>query len=220
MTRIAHHFTTSNAHSRVRGLVCGLFAGLIWLAASPSAEACSFPGSIEHLVDPAEEAVDTTAPTMLGAEVAISRNPSGSGDPADSCNGTGTLTLDVAAQDDRTDDADMGYLLTVVEGTPPSNLFLDDQPVREDNIGILMVFSDSGQEIDFTLGIQPVDRGGNIGELLAVEIRSSIDDSGDDSDDGSGCRVGGGGQTGLLALLAVLILFGLGRRQRPARASR
>lgn len=191
---------------RISVLVAASYAAVSVSSLGP-ARACSFVELEEHTVDADEEAVDTTPPQapVLG-EVVINRSPEGGGCmSATSCDGSGWLGFDITASaDDRTPQAQMGYVIELADGELPGNMNLPAGPVRADAGGhIGFPFSDRDQDIDFTLSVRAMDLGGNLGEPVMVQVR----DSGS-----SGCSAGG--RSGPVTLILVMLALAAALRRR------
>ncbi|ACY17189.1 MYXO-CTERM sorting domain-containing protein [Haliangium ochraceum] len=205
-------------------LIAGGLAALTSVAAPTPAHACSFAAPQPHELDPDEQDVDEQAPSAPTATVSIGREPLDEGGcfPLEnSCSGTGFLTLNLDASDDRSQLSELGYVLQLVAGTPPQGLYVPgtaEEPVRATGDGgqLLLVFNDSGQAFDFTLAIRAVDLGGNFGE--PVELR--VSDAAVPCADGGGEDIGGGCRAGASDPAWPLALFGLlafaVRRRRAA----
>ena len=153
------------------------------------AEACSFIGPQEHMLDPDEQQEDTEPPGVPAiAELEVFRNPMPNGGcetMSNSCEGTGVVQLTLSAQDDRSATENMGYTFALAGGELPEGLTLPTTPIRADSQGlIVLIFHDEDQTVDFSLEVRAVDLGGNAGDPVVVDV---VDGSG-------GCRVGGGGQ--------------------------
>ena len=197
---------------RISALVAAIHAAFS-ISLPGHARACSF-AFLEHFVDADEVEVDTTPPAapVIG-EVLFHRRPdkssqNGCSQSASSCDGTGTIgiSIDVAA-DDRTAEADMGYLIEITGGEPPDDFFLPTEPVRADESGIIWFpFSDRDQDIDFTFSVQARDLGGNVGEPAVVQVSDS-------SPQGGGCSAGASAGSTSLALVLLALAVALRRRR-------
>ena len=138
-----------------------------------NAQACSIAENTAHVVDANVE--DDTAPEPpTDVSVSINRGfDSGDGcgsNVVSSCDDIGAvqLQLNEPATDDQATPAKIGYLVEVVDGTPPRGLSIPADAVRAFN-GTQLWFSwvdDStdGQEvIAFSVTLTPVDEAGNMG---------------------------------------------------------
>jgi uncharacterized protein (TIGR03382 family) len=177
------------------------------------ARACSLVGLTEHVVDANEEAVDTTPPKLpvLG-DVMVHRRPAQNGcaSSTSSCDGSGSIGIYIdAAMDDRTAEAEMGYVFELAGGELPDNMSLPPRPVRAELGGMWLHFSDRDQPIDFTLEVRTMDLGGNLSEPVLVRVS--------DGGDADGCSAGtrSGPVTMILVLLALVAAL---RRQNVLRA--
>ena len=197
---------------RISALVAATHAALS-VTFPVHAQACSF-AFLEHFVNADEVEVDTTPPAapVIG-EVLFHRRPDGSSQngcsqSASSCDGTGTIgiSIDVAA-DDRTAEADMGYLIEITSGDLPDDIILPTEPVRADESGILWFpFADHDQDLDFTFSVQARDLGGNLGEPAVVQVSDS-------SPQGGGCSAGASAGPASLALVMLALAAALRRRR-------
>ena len=112
-----------------------VFALSLAVALSPAirrARACSLSGPTEHLLDPAAQAIDHTAPTLPPPTVfRISRGQDTGGSCGDgSCDGLASITIGVAATDDATPEDKIGYRLTLSAGRLPEGLTLPPTAIR------------------------------------------------------------------------------------------
>lgn len=185
----------------------------------PSAHACSFAAPPEHLLDPGEEAADTTPPgaPVLGAPQ-FSRHPDlpRCGNPS-SCVGSGAIRIVLSAPaDDRTPGAEMGYVFEVTGGTLPTNLSLPETPVRATSDGgISFLFSDDDQSIDVTLSVRAMDLGGNLGAPATVRVThpGKVGCVGGPGNDAGGCSAGARAGLGAAAMVLLALAITLHRRK-------
>lgn len=198
---------------RISALAAASYAALS-VSFPVQARACSF-AFLEHFVDADEAAVDTTPPAapVIG-EVMFHRRPDrserGCRQSASSCDGTGTIgiSIDMAA-DDRTAEADMGYVIEIAGGALPSEVYLPMEAVRADESGILWFwFGDHDQDLDFTVSVRARDLGGNLGEPVEVQVIDS-------SQGGDGCSAGASAGPSTLALVMLALAASLRRRRDP-----
>lgn len=196
---------------RISALVAATHAALFLSLPGP-AWACSF-ALLEHFTSADEVAVDQTPPAVpvLGG-VLMHRRPersqNGCSQSASSCDGTGTIGISIdAAADDRTAEADMGYLIEIVGGELPDDIHLPTEPVRADESGIIWLpFADRDQDIDVTFSVRARDLGGNLGEPAVVEVI-------DGSPRGGGCSAGTSAGPASLALVMLALAAALRRRR-------
>lgn len=197
---------------RISALVAATHAALS-VTFPVQARACSF-AFLEHFVNADEVEVDTTPPAapVIG-EVLFHRRPDGSSQSgcsqsASSCDGIGTIGISVdAAADDRTAEADMGYLIEIASGELPDDIILPTEPVRADESGIIWFqFSDHDQDIDFAFSVQARDLGGNLGEPAVVQVSDS-------GPQGGGCSAGASAGPTSLALVLLALAVALRRRR-------
>lgn len=192
-----------------------------WSASAlPPAHACSFALQPEHVIDPGEEAADTTPPgtPVLGTPEFFRRpDLSRCNDPS-SCAGSGTIgvALDAPA-DDRTPGAEMGYVFEVTGGTLPANMNLPEAPVRADTEGVIwFLFSDDDQSIDVTLSVRAMDLGGNLGAPATVRLTHPGDVGcvgGGTGNDAGGCSAGTRAGLGTAAMVLLALAMTLHRRE-------
>lgn len=198
---------------RTSALVAASYAAFSASFPAP-ARACSFR-FLEHFVDNDEVAVDTTPPAApVITEVLFHRRPdrssqNGCNQSASSCDGTGTIgiSIDMVA-DDRTAEADMGYVIEIAGGELPEQMALPEEAVRADESGILWLwFGDRDQAIDFTVTVRARDLGGNVGEPTTVNVIDGAQDG------GSGCSAGASGGPATLAVVMLALAASLRRRR-------
>jgi len=190
--------------------VCGT-ALVSVLLPSPAAKACKFATPVTHVLDPALAGVDVVPPEWetSPAVASVRRSPDDEGcSGTSSCAGIGTMSITVAARDDRAPAKSIGFRLRVVSGTPPRGFSPPERDVRPlgSSSEIPIPFSDpadGGHEpFDFTLAVTPVDTAGNLGETRTVTV----------SDPGSGgCAIAG---QGIGALWPTVLLALVVRRSR------
>ena len=98
----------------------------------------------------------------------------GCGQTSSSCDGFGTIKLDVGAQDDQTPTDKLSYQFEVVAGKSPPELLLPTEAVRAPTGTIFLHWSDGASDdreaIDFSIAIRVVDLAGNVGSPSTVEI--------------------------------------------------
>jgi hypothetical protein len=197
-------------NARIAAAVLG--ASILVLDAG-SAGACSLAGNAAHVIDTTLE--DETQPEPpTDVSVLVNRGfDSGGGcgnNLESSCDDVGNiqLSLNETATDDQTTSQNMGYLVQVVDGTPPRGVSISADPVRALN-GTELSFSwvdDStdGQEvIAFSVTLTPVDEKGNMGSS-SDPIR--IYDPGSSE----GCATNNGARS-LDAALLCLVMAAFGR---------
>ncbi len=195
------------------GVALGLALGV--LLVMNRADACSMASPEVHQIDPAEQAVDTTPPSALGettASVRRGRGPetSGCSETTTSCDDIGTVAIHLGAvSDDRTDEAEMGFRVELIDGALPSGLVLPSGDVRASPDGSLTLgwsdgASDDQEAFDFTLRVSAVDRAGNVGPGSDVRVRHG----GGSSD---GCEIAAGSRVDLSWVLLLLALGALWR---------
>ncbi len=195
-------------------MVCVAALGI--LAAPRISHACSFVPLTEHELDAEEQQIDTTppAPPELD-EVMLIRRPASSsacGGAVNSCDGSGQVGIALLpTADDRSPADQIGYLVELVDGSLPGNLYIPEQPVRQIDGGALwFVFSDEDQEFEFSVSIRAVDLAGNMSEPILVEVFSG----------NSGCSATSNNRAlGTWGVVLFALLWAV-RRWRPDSASR
>src|SRR5262245_50329350 len=117
--------------TRVRILFVAIGVGALGVALAPDeARACSLVGNEPLVTDPGEETADTTPPGAPAVEVTVDPGPDESGCMgSNSCDGTGTIWLEVSGTDDRTPREQLGYQVTLASGELPATLSLPVEPV-------------------------------------------------------------------------------------------
>lgn len=156
--------------------VVSILTLICWLNASP-ADACSFLIR-PHTVDEAEQKVDTRAPDPVVAEVdrivrgrGPVRRPDGSVGPMSSCDDIGSIEVTlVHFLDDRTPGDELGYRVTLVDGTLPERFGLPEgvflprvEAERAPRFVLIWIDGarDDQEPFDFTFVVTAVDLAGN-----------------------------------------------------------
>lgn len=184
------------------------------LVGPAQARACSIATVYEHEIDTGDpDAVAPGAVSLVSVEVAELGGTGGCGSQ-DSCEGTGTVSIVVRAEDDATPAGSMGFTIELVSGSLPPGLNLPDGPVRgwdrgDGNVDLLLVWSPDGSDsMEFVVRVSAVDAAGNVGD--STDIPVIVEDEG-------GCAAGGLPASGAAWLLAVLAaLFVLRARRSPS----
>jgi hypothetical protein len=190
-----------------RYVLCLVVAASAATFAVDMAQACSPLGYPAHTVAPAMQGIDTQAPTLAPIpEPTLTRRLTDDGGcgPASKCpDPGGYLMLSVHAADDMSEPAEIGYRLSITEGTPPAGFRLPvPNPIAVSQPNAIFLRWFEGEELeafDFTLSVVAVDRAGNESAPQTVHIQ--------DPGDAGGCRIGARRHanvgTGLIALLAL-----------------
>jgi hypothetical protein len=182
------------------------------VAVASDAAACSFAPLTVHELDPAEQAVDTTAPAapVITGYSMVRNPPSDDACAATSCDGSGQIGIELApGADDRTPAARLGYRIRLLGGVP-EGLTPPPEAVRPDASGtIWLLFSDRGQAIAAELAISAVDLAGNVSNPVPYEVR----------DGGDGCRASGR-MAGAWGLVMIAVVGGLRSRRSAQIATR
>lgn len=184
------------------------------LVAQPHrATACSF-SQPPSTIDPARRATDQLAPTLPApTSVTVNRGvgprgAAGCGQSTTSCDDLGSVQIGVAATDDQTPAARIGYRLRVVKGSAPRDLV--PQQAIEAVSGVLFLAwldgaTDDQEGLDFTLEVVAVDGAGNESAPQSVRVQ----------DGGGGCALTGRRPAGApLALFAAGFIVLTARRRR------
>jgi hypothetical protein len=178
--------------------------------------ACSLSPYLEHVLDPAEQQVDTMAPslsaTLLGVERGRGPTRAGCRQGASSCDDLGTVRVTVTPSDDRTPAERMGYEVRLLDGPSAPIVHVETTPMRaEGGVLVLYLFEQDavGEALHATLEITPIDLAGQRGAPVVVDV--------DDPGAGGGCRLAGagGGAFGGSALLLAAACLALRRRRSP-----
>lgn len=177
-------------------------AGLV--AFSTDARACS-PGDHAQSYDTNEDSPDSTAPVLEDASISVrrARDP---GDNSGGCEELGSYTITVEASDDQTRADELGFSLSLVDGSFPFRV--PGGPVIDlnDDAGTLSDwFVDEGEAFDGTLEVRVVDRAGNLSEPKRVSA------SGDEV--GCSCSTAGTSSTNYSAFLGLAGVLALLRRR-------
>jgi hypothetical protein len=136
----------------------------------------------------------------------------GCGESATSCDDLGLVNIKlVPPEDDQSPSDNLGYMITLKEGSLPGGVELPSGPVLADANSVLyLAWVDGAQDkqepIGFTLEIFAMDLAGNVGEPLEVRV----------SDPGSsdGCSAAPGRVGSWLPLVALLGALVALRRRR------
>lgn len=157
-------------------------AGVTSFAAPPPrlAGACSLAGNEPHTLDTAAHGSDTTPPTAVTAARTVNRyfaddaGGCGGGQVA-TCGDYGLITLTLSgATDDATPAAELGYRITITDGTPPPGFRGVDEDVRGPEVYIYFDVDDPNP-VEFTLEIRAVDLNGNLGPATEILISDARD---------------------------------------------
>jgi len=202
-----------------------LALGAVALAAASlrgsAASACSSASTV-YVTDSTQMAVDTQPPStpQVGQVVVERGNQGGCASMGTSCDDIGSARIAVQATDDRTTASDVGFKITVVDGTAPFGLSPLGMPTARDLEGsITLIWIDdtsmSTEPVQFSVQIQAVDRAGNVspaGATVAVHAPGS-----------SACAItprGGRGSPSLPGVAAALALAAawLASRRRPRKS--
>jgi hypothetical protein len=170
---------------------------------------------VEHEIDPDDP--DAVAPGRVSLISVVANDldsPGGCG-ASSSCDGTGTVSIVVQAEDDATPPESMGFRMELVSGSLPPGLSLPDGPVRghargDGSVGLILAWSPRADSMDFVVEVSAVDRAGNAGDPTPIAVVI---------DEGSGCSLGGDAPRPAINLLvAVLAAAFILRARRPASA--
>lgn len=140
------------------------FAGLV--AFSEPAQACSPPALVKEYSFH-DSSNDTTPPVLSAADISVRRAKDPGGDTA-ACETMGRYTITIDASDDTTAAIDLGFALTVVDGSFPFRV-PEGNVIGHNHDGKLSDwFEDDGDAFDGTLEVRVVDRAGNLSEPVFV----------------------------------------------------
>lgn len=150
------------------------------IAAPHRAQACSFGGFANAMIDPALRVTDQQPPALpppgpLKITRGTGAQPSGCGSVSTSCDDVGSVQVTVAATDDQTPPARLGYRVRSAGGTLPAEFSMPAQPV-EALAGVLFFFwidggTDDQEAVDFSLEITAVDGAGNESAPQTVRVQ-------------------------------------------------
>ncbi len=186
------------------------------LTFSRIADACSFAGPNEHVVDPAEAAVDDEPPAKVetvGIEIRRGKGPRGGA--STSCDDIGSIAITpTPPSDNRTAPNELGYRIRLVGGEAPSGVRVPDEAwrVQSNNSPALYLHwidgaTDDQEAIDFTITLTAIDRAGNEGpESAPIRIHHP--------GSGSGCRVARGSDLSLALVLGSILWLRWSMRAR------
>jgi hypothetical protein len=203
---VGMRFRAGGRLSRIGCAILGL--GMVaWHA--PLAVACSLRPPPEHVTDPQAQASDATAPDAPA--VAVSKIGRGKGQAAcsnNSCEGNGTIVLEVSASDDQAPTDKLGYQIELVSGQLPPGLQLPTKAIRALGGEVWLHWNDGDTDeqeaFSFSLAVRAVDLAGNVGPASTA----SVQDGGS-----TGCSVGrhAPGSAWQLTTIAILLLARLSR---------
>ena len=191
-------------------------ASALSLCAPAPARACSIAGPPIHVVDPAMQATDQTAPTLAPLDaptVARGFAPGGCSRSSSSCDDIGIIQVFPKAMDDMTAADRIGYRLTLAAGVLPSGLTLPADAIElEPGYPYLRLTwvdgaSDNQDAFEFTLAIVAIDLAGNESTPQAIVV-------GDGGAPRGGCRLSPGRAPGPAEILLALLGLALAARRR------
>lgn len=179
-----HRHSIRSALARLGAVAIGLLAG--FLLATEAASACKFASNPTHTLDANAQATDTTTPTvptLKVVRVVRGKGPQSEslcGGSASSCDELGQIELQMAATDDQTPAASMGFRIELASGALPSGLTLPDYSVRGSRLLLVWmdVASDDQEAFSFVLAISAVDLAGNVGPATTIQVSNPGSDSG------------------------------------------
>lgn len=188
-----------------RGFALALLLTASYLSLPKRADACSYPGFARHELDVLQRG-DAIAPVLTAASIAVTPPDLSS---SSSCGDLGRVKLVLTANDDRTPQDKLGYVVTLADGgslptwlAMPSYTALANGAAHD---SMLSTYDASAPVEDLDLAVRAVDLNGNLSEPMLVKFEAPRDSGGCSA----GVR-GGPAFAGLLALAALL-----GRRRRP-----
>jgi hypothetical protein len=204
-------------------------AGALPLCAPAPARACSIAAPITHVVDPAMQATDQMAPTLMSIPTpTIGRGfaPGGCSGSSSSCDDIGVIQIQVKATDDMTPAERIGFRITLAGGTLPAGLTLPADAIDlTPGYPIVGLFWTDGatndqDPLDFTLSIVAVDLAGNESAPQTVVVHDDGGGSGGSSCQLSSGQSGRSGRTSASAAICLTIfalLVTVRRRRRSRR---
>jgi MYXO-CTERM domain-containing protein len=121
----------------------------------------------------------------------------------------GRYRIRVEASDDRTPATDLGFALSLVDGTLPFTLPAEPvQSFRQPSEDFSTWFSDDGEEFAGTIEVRVVDRAGNMSEPVNVRATGEAV--------GCGCSMVGMKRPGAAGWLGAFLILSFVRRRRTA----
>ncbi len=188
---------------------------LVWTWSSSQARACSIavPPKLVLEDNPADQdAPSAPEVSIVEIERGVNSRPEACAPGfANSCDDLATLELAVAARDDTSTPAQLGYVVEVLDGDP--GLALVPEPVvTTDGVLRLSWAGDEGtDDVHFTLRIWTVDHSGKrSAEASSIDV---------ESEGTRGCRLGRASHEGI-SWLGVLFALSLSRRRRAGTVRR
>lgn len=181
------------------------------LGLSRTASACSLAPQFTNY-ETQTQSSDRVAPTLVSASIEIERSENPGSLGAD-CSGLGHFHVRINASDDRTPAADLGFDLSVVDGTLPFKFPSQYvQSFQEPSEDFSTWFSDDGSDFAATVEVRVVDRAGNVSDPIDVRVTSE--------EPGCGCSMVGTERAGAGAWLGALLLLSFVRRRLTASVRR
>jgi hypothetical protein len=164
--------------SRSSRIAAGLFGFWVLAWRPPVALACSLASPPEHVIDPKAQASDSTAPGAPAVTVAkIERGKGQAACSYNTCEGIGTVVLDVSASDDQTPSEGLGYRVELVSGQAPTGLHLPAGAVQARDGQLRLHWSDGDTDeqeaISFSLAVTAVDLAGNVGPASTADVQDA-----------------------------------------------
>lgn len=203
-----------------RGMVMRFAKFILFVAASAlatclglsrTASACSLAPQFTNY-ETQTQSSDRVAPTLVSASIEIERSENPGSLGAD-CSGLGHFHVRINASDDRTPAADLGFDLSVVDGTLPFKFPSQYvQSFQEPSEDFSTWFSDDGSDFAATVEVRVVDRAGNVSDPIDVRVTSE--------EPGCGCSMVGTERAGAGAWLGALLLLSFVRRRLTASVRR
>lgn len=186
------------------------------LIRSDPAAACVIATVYEHEIDPDDpDAVAPGVVSLVSIDVADLGDSEGCGSRS-SCDGTGTISIVVQAEDDATPPESIGFMIELVSGSLPPGLSLPDGPVRgwergDGKVDLVFVWSpEQTDSMEFVVRVSAVDGAGNVGDSTEVPVVLEKE---------SGCAAAGLPGPGSGAVWLVTALAALFILRRPRRAA-
>ncbi|HEY8141906.1 MAG TPA: hypothetical protein VIG06_04520 [Kofleriaceae bacterium] len=195
-----------------------LVAVPLLLAEPPRADACSEEAPEPFTIDADSTDVNAPArPILLDAWIERSDPPPGT-DPDEECSGAlARLFVELSVGDDQTSADELGFTTRVVVGGVPFEPDLESLEVRRGlsvaaaTVDVVYRWGRSAWDdpVEAMIELTPIDRAGNRGPSVLVELS-------DPGTEDGGCSAAGGGAVapGLLVLLFFLLVR-IGRKIQP-----
>jgi hypothetical protein len=191
----------------MRVALCAVLAALLTVRGDVDACVLESPEITPHELDPAH-ASDTVAPRTPQATFSIARHEVGGGCAQSDCDGKyANVYVEVTGGDDQTPRERLGYILTIIGGDTPANMYTavpNGMPAFQPQGSFTYGFDYDDHEYAFDLEIRTVDLNGNVSEPTLLHIAEH---------DAGGCSITSSVRSEWLAFPVMCFVLRLRRRR-------